>query len=493
MHPRLEIARQTLTPMLTGPFTFEELGGFRTKGRLELLPAVEKDSPVSRLAFSQSDILKLAEGWSVDAGGMHAVFPAQKPNYLVLEGPGALQIGRARFVADKHSSVRCFREGSHGWAWKVDWHLPHHEQAIDTPHGRFNVVGGGGTDISAQGTSRLVQKYSGSAQLRHAAFRLPIEGKDQNYADLGRLDFGCAKQSQVSIKIARHGSPTEASWISLDPKDTSPVRIQLDSAKLRVARQADFFQGCFRFTGIALTRTKSGLFLQKSPLPPAKECLLQVELPPQHVREQSFSRQLPVLPGGHLTADELTLLFDASKRKKLQDKLLSQPDPGFAEFATKYRDKYNANYDSSIFPKPSSTTLALEQIYVGPDGLVSLFGRRMANELAYEIKKQNGLKIADVPFGLGPIIVGDILQRHRPPAQPPQPPAWTPAAAQSALAELLKEAAKRSDDLYYCCRTGIPRTIRRLDRFTLSSGLPIGQRNFPPAQRGTISERCWVK
>jgi hypothetical protein len=440
LHPRLKLNRQTLAPTLSGPFVFEDLGSFRATGPLDLLPATEKGSPIARLKFRPSEILNLAEGWSIDADSMQASFPASKPNYLVLEGEGILQIGRTRFSATKDSSIQCFREGSHAWAWKVDWHLPNHEQVIDTPHGRFNVVGTGGTDVSAQGTSRRVQRYLGSAQLRHAAFRLPLEGKGQDYADLGRIDFDNAKSSQVSFKIVRLGKPAEESWISLDSDDPTPVNLQLDSARLRVATHADLFRGCFRFTGIALRKTKIGLFLQKSPLPLTADCLLRVELPPQHVREQSFARQLPILPGGQLMADELPMLFNLSGRQTLQAKLLSQPDPSFKEFVTKYRDKYTS-YHGTILSRPSASTQALEEIYVGPDGLISLFGRRLANELAFEIRQQNGVKIADIPLGLGPITVGDILQRHR----PPQPP-WTPATAQPAFAELLAEAAKRSDD-----------------------------------------------
>ena len=442
--PRLEIARQTLTPTLSGPFVFEDFGGFRVDGPLKILPGTDNGSPVARLELRSSEILKLADGWSIEANGMRASFPGKRPNSLVLEGDGILQIGKVRFAGDKNSSIQCYREGSHAWEWKADWRLPDHEQAIDTPHGRFNVVGAGGTDISAHGTSRLVEKYAGSAQLRHAAFRLPLEGKGQNYADLGRLDFDSAGRSQVSFKIARFGKPTEASWISLDSNDPDPLHIQLDSARLRVARQADLFHGCFRFTGIALSQTKNGLFLTRCPSAPANTCLLKVELPPQHVREESFGRQLPVLPGGQLRADELAMVFDVSQRRKLQDNLLSKSDsdPNFKEFASKYRDKYT-NYSGSVFAKPSGSTFALEQIYVGPDGLLSLLGRYLANKLASEISKEKGLKIADIPLSLDAITVGDVLRRHR---TPQSKPPWTPANAQLAFAELLIEAAKRNDD-----------------------------------------------
>jgi hypothetical protein len=438
LRPRLEIARQTLAPTLSGPFVFEGLGAFRAQGPLELLPAAAKGSSVSRLKFRPSERLKLPDGWSVDADGMFASFPTKKPNHLVIEGEGVLEVGKTRFVADESSSIQLAREGSHGWSWKVDWHLPGHEQAIGTPHGYFNVVGGGGTDISAQGTSRVVQKFSGSAQLRHVALRLPLESKGQNYADFGRLDFDSAKQSQVSFKISRFGKPAEASWISLDSADANPIHIELDSARLRVARQADLFRGCFRFTGIALSQTKNGLFLQRLP---GDDCLLQVELPPQHVMEQSFARQLPNLPGSQLAPEQLQMLFDVSRRQALQHDLLSKGDVSFKNFVDKYPDKYD-KYSDSVLPKPSVATQSLEKIYVGPDGFLSLRSRRAANDLAYEISKQNGLKIADVPLGLGPITVGDILGRHR----QPEPNPWISANADQAFDELLTESEKVSDD-----------------------------------------------
>jgi hypothetical protein len=437
--PRFEIAKRTLAPTLSGPFVFEGMGALRAQGPLELLPAAEKGSPASRLKFRPSERLKLPDGWSIDTDGMFASFPAQKPNDLVVEGAGALEVGKTRFVAAETSSVQLVRERSNAWAWKVDWHLPVYEQAISTPHGQFHLVGSGGTDIAAQGTSRLLQKFSGSAQLRHAALRLPLESKGQNFADLGRLDFENAQQSKVSFKIARFGKVSEASWISLDQVDANPIHIELNSARLRVARQADLFRGCFRFTGLALSKTNKRLILRKLP---GDACLLRVDLPPQHLMERSFARQLPNLPGSELKPEQLPMVFDVGRRKGLQTELLQNGDLNFKFFVNNYADRY-LKYDDALLPKPSAAVVRLEQIYVGPDGFLSLRSRRVANDLAEEFRKQNGLKIEDVPLGLGPITVGDILRRQR---KPQSAPPWTSANADLAFDELLSASAKISDD-----------------------------------------------
>lgn len=462
LHPRLEITRNTLAPALSGPFVFEAVG-LRSRRSLQLL-ADGKAS--SRLTFGPSETLKLAAGWSLDTEGMSASFPAGRSDYLVLEGEGVLQIGATRFAADKKSSVRFARNGTHSLSWTIDWRLPHYEHAVDTPHGQFIIAGGDSSNIAAQGNSRSLQSFLGSAQLRHAAFRLPLESKGQFYADLGRLDFDNADKSRISFKLARFGKPPEGSWITLDFDDPDPFHIQLDSARLHVAQQADLFRGCFRFTGIALGQNKTGLLLRRSPSNEAKDCLLRVDLPPQHVKEESFARQLPVLPGDELDPEDLPALFDADRRKKLQDKLSKtfkdKQDTSFNEFATQYRVKYEnyvksyqaAKADKSKTPPPippiaipSEATCKLEEIYVGPDGFFSVLSRRLANGLAYEIWQQiiskSQLKIDDLALGLDPITVGDILGRH---PQPLSQKEWTIETAKSAFNELLAEAEKRSDD-----------------------------------------------
>src|SRR5262249_12083843 len=134
----------------------------------------------------------------------------------------------------------------------------------------------------------------------------------------------------------------------------------------------------------------------------------------------------------------------------LKDEFAAKNDKSFEDFAAKYRVKYedyinkyqeSAAKGDPVFPKPSQPTQKLEKIYVGPDGLFSLLSRRLANGLALELKKQRGLKLDDVPLGLDPIVVGDILQRH----QPSKGQKWSDTAPK-ALVELLTESEKRSDD-----------------------------------------------
>src|SRR5215467_13058402 len=105
-------------------------------------------------------------------------------------------------------------------------------------------------------------------------------------------------------------------------------------------------------------------------------------------KEQSFARQLPILPGDELKPDDLPAVFDVVKRQTLQDKFCNG-DSSFQEFATNYRAKYEEYIKKGdpVLPKPSQSTQALEKIYIGPDGLFSLLSRRLANALALEIKK----------------------------------------------------------------------------------------------------------
>ena len=234
--------------------------------------------------------------------------------------------------------------------------------------------------------------------------------------------------------------PASRSRIALEPGDARPVRIQLDNAKLHVAREADMFHGKFSFSGLALTLGRGGPLLVQSTLTPDQPPLLRVDLPSQHIKEQSFCKQLPVLPGRDLKPAELTKLFDLKQRDELRT-ALKVGDPNFEAFAARYEKAYS-DYSDAELPTPAESTQQLEKIYVGRDGLFSLRSRRVANELAYRIREERGIKLEDVKLGLGPILVADILRRRKP--DPRQ--TWQSPFAQQAFQDLLEEAEKRSED-----------------------------------------------
>ncbi|MEE1611890.1 hypothetical protein [Microvirga sp. CF3016] len=310
---------------------------------------------------------------------------------------------------------------------------------IETPQARVNVIGTGTSDIDAEGTFHKLYRFSATAQLGHLALRLPISGKGGGYADLGRLDFKPGS-TPVAFAFGGFSGPALRSRITLDSGDANHVRIQLDGARLYVAREADMFHGKFHFSGLALTLGRNGQVLVQSTSNPDERPLLRVDLPSQHIKEQAFFKQLPVLPGRELVATELPKLFDLEPRKELQ-KALRKNDPDFDRFATRYEKAYS-EYSNTELPVPAEATKQLEMIYAGREGLFSLRSRRVANELAYKIRSEQGIKLEDVKLGLGPILVADILRRHKPDPQQP----WQSPLAQEAFQELLAEAEKRSED-----------------------------------------------
>lgn len=436
-HPKFELGHQ-LESALAGHFHFELLRGFAARGSLQLLPA--KAGPLARLHFDASDVVGLARGLSLRPGQMFADFPVAPPNYLLLRGEGTLRVGSARFVSDANSSVRFFRHPSRGMSWATDWRLPDWEQMVETPQARVNVTGTGGSDIDAEGTFHKLHRFSAKARLSHLALRLPVSSKNAGYADLGRLDFKSGASSHVAFPFARFVGPAVPSRIALEPGDANPARLQLDNAVLHVAREADMFHGKFSFSGLALTLPRSGPMLVQSTATPDKHPLLRVDLPSQHIKEQSFFKQLPVLPGRDLKPAELSKLFDRQQRDEVRT-ALKVGDPNFEKFAERYEKAYS-QYSGTELPAPAESTKQLEMIYVGRDGLFSLRSRRVANDLAYAIRDEQGIKLEDVKLGLGPILVADILRRHKPDSRQP----WQSSSARKAFQELLEEAEKRSED-----------------------------------------------
>jgi hypothetical protein len=404
-------------------------------GSLELLPGSGGDTAlVSILRFAPADVMILDKPFSVTAdkkisvevGAMSATFTVARGNsdYLVLRGPGSLTVSERSLRRANHgrmsqtsfrgdpTSVLRFSDPNelHHFSWSAEWRLAADaEQRIDTPHGRFNVVGGDRTKVTAAGTQKGAQSFSARALLRHAGLRLPlVEGK-QHYAEVGRLDFDTGADSEIAFTLARlNGSAEPAtSWIALDQNDDRRGELRLDHARLFVVREADMFWGCFRFKGVLLRLCGDGHCLIADPS--QSDRLLRVDLPPQHVIETSFARQLPLLPGPNLDAAQLADARDEKKRKCLKKKLAAN-DKDFGEFSDRYAlryqeavkkfkdDKKSAEQDKAgdelkkfnrAIKPPSDTIQKLEVVYIGESGLISLFGRRIADLVAFERRQSS--------------------------------------------------------------------------------------------------------
>ncbi|MBY5811301.1 hypothetical protein [Rhizobium leguminosarum] len=450
---------RTLRPRATGTFLFGGLGGFKSKGTLYLLPRTDDGAAYAKLEFSPADIIRLTKEFSVRLTGMSTCF-YNRSDKLNFRGKGTFQVGQVKFVGDSESKVTFSKRPRSGaWQWSADWQLPEHEQLIETPHGRMGVVGTGVSDIQSSGQFGKLEYFNAAATLKHLAHRLPLGKSYPGYADLARLDFTTAGERISLLYDAKQIAAADigrGSWISLIPGSKAGFAIKLEQASLRVVREADMFHGKFTFRGLALNQDREGLRLVTAD---PNEQLLKVELPSQHLMEESFFRQLPALPGDPLLPDELPLLFTVEGRGTIRKRLEKRSGDFavFSNFAKRYEEKYKAigpNDDVKNLPLPPQHVRDVEAIYVGREGLFSLRSRRVATFVANAIRDESLPVLRQVKLGLNAILVADILQRARSDFLVP----WTISEANSALQELLTEAKKRSDDHNIIQREYLART-----------------------------------
>ncbi len=375
-----------------------------------------------------------------------SVMPAENgAPHLLLEGGGSVAFEGARMRYGAGSTVRLAVTKQEIGAWWLDLLLVPDVQRVQTREGQVELSGTGAADIVAHGTASRVSSIRAKAILRHAALRLPLQVKG-GYADLGRLDFSA--DTSVTLALSESDSAgTSAGRIPLAP-GAGPMQVALDTADLWAGRDADMFRARFGFRGLDLIVHRGAPMLRRRS-DPRDEPTLIVRLPPQHVMEEAFPRIASALPGRALNPDELTSAFDPARRPGLTEPV-GKGYADFARFSEAYKSRYEALVDRQLkagttrrppqAPFPSPDTVALERIYVGPDGLITPLGRRAARETAYSLASLP--KLEDMLLGLGEILISDVLRRNG--RLEPRP---ADDAAARAVDELLEEAAKRQPDM----------------------------------------------
>lgn len=331
-----------------------------------------------------------------------------------------------RFEGSAESRMRRTGHRDGTSSYRLDLALSDKDEAIETRHGNFVIrgVGGNGSRVTAETRHGRLALFEASAQLTHYGIRLPG-------ADLGRLDFG---DTECAFVLDGLPGPVAASTVRLGPSGATavpPVQLCMDGARITVLRARELMAAQYRFRRVTL-EAGSGpprlLPRTVSQLSPGArgDPLLVVDLPPQHVAERAFARQLPELPGPgrKLEKMELGALGSAKDRQDLQDKLKASAPPEFRTFI----DKWN------IDAKDKKGTP--DYVWLGPEGILTVWARQRARSTAERLKKEAAkpIDIEAFSLGLSPILVSDILDRSQ-------------NDANGAIDELLREAEKRSDDL----------------------------------------------
>ena len=431
--------------------------GLHVRGRLRLLPGAGRDARLAvmdpaamtgrRLLGKQHaaafDVEPRPDCLVVEAGTGGA-------RHLCLDGGGHLAIADARLRYGTESRVRLTTAGHANGSWRLDLRLPPGVQRVDTPEGRVEVSATGAADIVGEGTATSVRTVSAGAVLRHVAIRLPLQAGSRGYADIGRLDFTAGMPVVLAI-AATDGAEPAVSRIPLT-RHAGAMRIRLEKADLWAGRDADMFRARFGFRGLDLVvRRRVPMLRRRSE--PRDEPTLIVRLPPQHVMEEAFPQLTSALPGRALGPDEVALAFVQGRRPSLVEPV-GKDYPDFARFGDAFRKRYQELVDRqrkaeavrrpTPAPYPSPDTVALEKIYVGPDGLMTPLGRRAARETASRLAPLP--KLEDMLLGLGEILVSDVLRRNGRLQPRPVDDAAARDAAR-ALDELLEEAAKRQADM----------------------------------------------
>jgi hypothetical protein len=492
------------TPILRGavdPNRWSEAIGLRTVG--DAVPVIELDWNLGLSASSQAGFVPMRglralgplrlhpgeegtvatmtqarlSGRAVMAAPIGPIsFEAQEGDLTVIQGTdghradliakGQLAAGEARFRLDSCKVSRRL-SGTERGQWELTGKLESRAQQVRTPFGRLEVCGVAEDDALLKGNSVTLQSFRLGGALVHAAIRLPLEAGSRQYADDCRLDF--SEGARIGFTWGSLGSvEDDKAKVPLDNAAPS-ARLPLDKAKLRVARDVDMFRACFGFRGIALELRRSGARLVAEEGKPVGSPTLIVELSPQHIQEQAFARIAPQLPGRPLAAEEMFQVFDQSKREKLKLTIfadLEKQNPEAAsifgkfekQFANAYREawrKLNPNVPSEPLQNvrrrrrvayPAVSTRDLEAIYVGPEGLITPLGRRIAREIAEKDALHDLPKLAELRLALGEVTVGDILRRR----------GWLPdpsgtvndkAEANEVVKELMQEAAKLDPDM----------------------------------------------
>lgn len=447
---------QNLECHLVSQAAFEFGRRLRAEGRVRLLPSVDGNSGLAVM-----DRPKVGgNGVLGKQGSVTFAIEPQPDRILVrfgengtrqlrLEGGGSVTIASSRLRYGDGSSINFVTAGRTAGAWQLDLLLASGVQRVLTPEGRVELSATGGSDIVAEGSAGRVRSASARAMLRHIALRLPLEVDGREYADIGRLDFLAGMTVTLATRSA-DGSDPAVSRIPL-ARCAGSMRICLDKAELWAGRDADMFRARFGFRGLDLSIRRRAPLLRRRP-DDIDEPTLIVRLPPQHVMEEAFPRIAPTQPGRSLRPEELASAFSREERLELAKKL-AEHDDDFARFSSAFMKRYNTlverqqkaalDRNPAAVPFPSPQTVALESIYIGPDGLITPLGRRAARETAQSLAPLP--QLADLPLGLGEIIVSDVLRRNG--LLDAKAASVATKDASRALNELLEEAANRQPDM----------------------------------------------
>jgi hypothetical protein len=301
----------------------------RVRGQLRLLPSTGQGGEIARIDVARTSGERL---FATRGGQELAIAPGEVRLTVRTDGPtrqieitggGRLRVGEARLRYDARSLVRFNKGGQRDGQWSLRLHWPNHSQRVSTPHAAIEVEGTGGVDVEGSGGPGQGLAFSAKAVLRHIALRLPLTAGADRYADVGRLDFGSPTATRLRTPFDGAGAigPREAAIPLTTGLGT--MRVTMDGASLRVARDADMFRATFGFRGWDLVVRRRRAVLEAAG--PADGSLLIVTLPPQHILEEAFFRVAPTLPGRALKPEELPKSFDREERRKLRAAIILGP------------------------------------------------------------------------------------------------------------------------------------------------------------------------
>lgn len=447
---------QNLECHLVSQAAFEFGRGLHAEGPVRLLPSVDGNSGlavIDRPKVGGNGILgkqgSVTFAVEPQPERILARFGENGTRQLRLEGGGSVTIASSRLRYGNGSSINFVTAGRTAGEWQLDLLLASGVQRVLTPEGRVELSATGGSDIVAEGSAGRVRSASARAMLRHIALRLPLEVDGREYADIGRLDFLAGMTVTLATRSADGNDPA----VSRIPvaRCAGSMRISLDKAELWAGRDADMFRARFGFRGLDLSIRRRAPLLSRRPDDIAEPTLI-VRLPPQHVMEEAFPRLAPTQPGRSLRPEELASAFSREERLELAKKL-AEHDDDFARFSSAFMKRYSTlverqqkaalDRNPAAVPFPSPQTIALESIYIGPDGLITPLGRRAARETAQSLAPLP--QLADLSLGLGEIIVSDVLRRNG--LLDAKAGSVATKEASRTVNELLEEAANRQPDM----------------------------------------------
>lgn len=314
---------------------------------------------------------------------------------------------------------------------RLEWCLPPDPFAFHGRHGRLSLCGEAFYDeyvppgVVAESANEQLIDFRACAYVLNYGVSLPK-------ADFGRLDFD---HLRCMFPLAGLGEARDGSFYQLSANwgtGKEAVALSLDSARLKVMRARDHLSVTYRFHDVMLRRASGPVRFE-----PGKDAALIAELPPQHIAERAFARQLPNLPGpvADLPPDQLKLLSSGTvpDREAVQAFIKKQAiTPEFEQFSTRFRASVGAGKikaaASAGTPEslvrtvdlklPKDAAGQLDAIWIGPQYVRKNWARRAARELASVIAAEpgpgaRGLPTLDaVPALYGQSVVAwDVLQR----------------------------------------------------------------------------------